>query len=317
MSLFLNPTSGNAVGGGGSDPSARGLTGAAKEPFAKRRKIKDFDRVPPGQIPSAPPPYTWGPLERQDWIPGITVKEDVDKATDPNAARRAQLHKDAQTLRVKLASLRAELHKALEDSRREHEIDRLKNARSTGSPLSGSTKLPQLPRATRPFQPPVQQRQEAWGQPQLATVAPGTPLHMRKGPMTLSPTTTRIMGIRAEISKARLKLAQIRSEIKRLHQNDTRGPMSLNIKLHPPTHRDTAPIQHRSAALQGVRRQWLGHPAPKPAAPIQRRAMALKVHGPGWRKKPPEHPPTHTEEHHRPRFVSRGSLWRSPLKHSQ
>lgn len=223
MAFFIAPFSGNAVGGGGhgpKDPPPPAIK-ASKARFERRKKLK-LDDVPPGQIPGPPPAYAWQPLERPDWFPPYSVTEDVPQqpgtpSPDPIARRREMLHKEADAIREKLAKLRNELQRELAASRERSELDRLKNAPSAGgSPLSGGTTIPKLPRATRPFAAPGL-RQE-WRTLSATPIQPGTPLHMRKGSMTLDQGSQRIVALRAEISKNRVRLAQIRQQLKQLKQ---------------------------------------------------------------------------------------------------
>lgn len=235
MAFFLAPLSGNAVGGVPHPEDAP--ADSIKEPksrFGRRKRKYRLDNLPSGQIPGPPPPYAWKVRERADWFPPYSVTEDVPLPggpPDPGASRRAALVKEADVIRKKIAGLRMDLERELETARAGHERERMqhmsdkgmlksvKNAPVVGSPLQRQPTIPAQPRATRPFAA-MPLRQE-WRGPSRPTDVPhGTPLKMHYGstPAPLNPGTQRILGIRAEISKSRLRLAQIRQQIKQLKQ---------------------------------------------------------------------------------------------------
>ena len=139
MSLFLAPTSGNAVGRGySSDPPPPGIDvdnvnriplRLLKKTMGKR-PIKRLKIVPPGrQRGELAPPYTWNAIEREDWKyelpkpkhiaegefkssapthPSFTSDHPVSGTStnpDPRHARVDAIHKEIAELRKKVADL--------------------------------------------------------------------------------------------------------------------------------------------------------------------------------------------------------------------
>ena len=238
--------------------------------------------TPPGQLPGQPPSSALGPFERLDWkyptesLCRTRLRLLEDAPSDSNNAQRAILHKQAQEIRQRIATLRQQLAQALDQSRRAHEVDvakaQSKQQRSGVGVLADQPTLPRLPRATRT---PFAQRTEA----AAIRLGSGTPLHMVGSVKALNanPLTQRIVSLRAEISKLRLRLAQIRERLRSLVGQ---RPMRHDIPMHAPA------VGQAVKSIKSVRSAWLGEPKSQRAAPIGHAAQKLRTQ---WVRRPKPH----------------------------
>lgn len=288
MGRFLFPTSGFSVGGGGhgeTDPGPPGLDGPPDPDddslLGRTVSWRTMAATPPGQLPGQPPSSALGPFERLDWkYPTESLSRTklrlLEDAPDANNAQRAVLHKQAQEIRQRIASLRQQLAQAIDQSRRAHEVDaakaRSKQQRSGVGVIADQPTLPKLPRATRT---PFAQKTEA----DAIRLGSGTPLHMVGSVRAINanPLTQRIVNLRAEISKLRIRLAQIRERIRGLVGQ---RPMRHDIPMHAPA------VGQAVKSVRNVRSAWLGEPKAQRAAPVGHAAQKLRTQ---WVRRPRPH----------------------------
>jgi hypothetical protein len=256
---------------------------------------KRLESLPNRQIPGEFPAYSWGGYERKDWnyrwgkIPAEALtrtplsllgeREGTEPLapppgehsapaatgqvhTDPNAAKKMELHREANQLKQEIAKLHIDIQNALQASRQRHAT----HSMSQGLPLQRGTTVPALPRARfTPTGAPVEAFEV---QPMSAAGHFTTPKNF-----SLDSVSQHIMGLRAQLSQKKVRLAQIRQQLHQLsgmskvQSTPIPGMRPSTMQAKPIAGHVTALNQARAKQVPGAPKPMKA-PKPKPLHPV-------------------------------------------------
>jgi len=256
---------------------------------------KRLESLPNRQIPGEFPAYAWGGYERKDWnyrwgkipaealsrtplrllgeregtatlvpppaehpLPGASPKP---VHTDPNAAKKMQLHQRAAELRQEIGKLHTDIANALQAAR-----NRNTSRSSASQVLQRGTTVPALPRARfTPTGTPV----EAYD---VLPMSAATHFTTAKS-FTLDAVTSHINGLRQQLNQKNMELAQVRSQLRAL--SGMSKVQSTPVPGMRPSTMQAKPIAGKVAALHQSRLKQvpagpkpMHAPKPKPLHPV-------------------------------------------------